>query len=233
MLFIGVALVHAISSDRSAFAASISEIAINERAPTASQDSIKTTENSLQDSHDEKVTPPPTKDSLPAIPKEYKEYLAYQVAEDAKTQLVSWAKWIIGVLALIIAILGVKTYFDVQSKISDTIDKELATARENTKRVIEEFMAEKIDALNKPQMETTRANELISEQTTQASSRIATIVGGLPGYLSASAISGLSRLIYDAQHKERSPYRAKAGCTTSAATLRTRLAPSGMMPALS
>jgi hypothetical protein len=30
-----------------------------------------------------------------------------------------------------------------------------------------------------------------------------------------------------------SPYRAKAGCTTSVATLRTRLAPSGMMPALS
>jgi hypothetical protein len=32
---------------------------------------------------------------------------------------------------------------------------------------------------------------------------------------------------------DASPYRAKAGCTTSVATLRTRLAPSGMMPALS
>ena len=43
----------------------------------------------------------------------------------------------------------------------------------------------------------------------------------------------LDLVVFFISGSDLSPYRAKAGCTTSVATLRTRLAPSGMMPALS
>ena len=144
-------------------------------------------------------------DGSSILSKDYKDYLAYQVAEDAKQKLIAWAKWIIGVVALMIAILGVKTYFDVQNQIRKAIDSELVVAREKTEQAIAKFTTETDTALKNLQLETTRASDLISAQTTQASAKIALIVGALPTYIAAVPISGLTRLIYDAQHKSTLP----------------------------
>ena len=59
----------------------------------------------------------------PVLREDQRAYLAYQVAEDAKKQLIAWAKWIIGTCALIIGVLGVETYLDVQTKIAAAIEK--------------------------------------------------------------------------------------------------------------
>jgi Zn-dependent metalloprotease len=99
----------------------------------------------------------------------------------------------------------VKTYFDVQNQIRKAIDSELVVAREKTEQAIAKFTNETDTALKKLQMETTRASDLISTQTTQASAKIALIVGALPTYIAPLPISGLTRLIYDAQHKETLP----------------------------
>jgi Zn-dependent metalloprotease len=193
-------------------AAPASAVPITEQGPSERSQIITDAPKDPGNARQERGAFPPVKGDPPTFSKEYRDYLAYQVAEDAKTQLVSWAKWIIGVVALMIAILGIKTYFDVQSKINSTIDKELTSAKQRTDAVINDFTKEKDVALMKLQAETERASQLISEQTihiseqsTQASARIALIVGGLPGYIAPSAISGLSRLIYDAEHKAKLP----------------------------
>lgn len=46
------------------------------------------------------------------------EFLAFKVAQDAKKQIISWAKWILGVAILILAILGFRAYSDFQNKIN-------------------------------------------------------------------------------------------------------------------
>jgi Zn-dependent metalloprotease len=104
-----------------------------------------------------------------------------------------------------IAVLGVKTYFDVQNQIRKAIDSELVVAREKTEQAIAKFTAETDTALKNLQTETTRASELISAQTSQASAKIALIMGALPPYIAAPPITGLTRLIYDAQNKSTLP----------------------------
>jgi Zn-dependent metalloprotease len=166
------------------------------------------TETTEAASNDTQVKTPaafPIKDDSSIFSKDYRDYLAYQVSEDAKQKLLAWAKWIIGVVALMIAVLGVKTYFDVQRQISKAIDSELVVAREKTEQAIGKFTTETETALKNLEMETARASELISAQTTQASQKIALIVGGLPTYVVPPPISGLTRFIYDAQHKETLP----------------------------
>ena len=165
----------------------------------------QTTENAPKDTQAKKPAAVSINDEPSIFSKDYKDYLAYQVAEDAKQKLIAWAKWIIGVVALMIAILGIKTYFDVQNQIRKAIDSELVVAREKTEQAIAKFTIETDTALKNLQTETTRASELISAQTTQASEKIALIVGALPTYIAAPPIRGLTRLIYDAQHKSTLP----------------------------
>jgi Zn-dependent metalloprotease len=144
--------------------------------------------------------------------KDYKEYLAYQVAESARQQLVSWAKWIIGVIVILVTILGLKTYIDVQNKINEAIEQQLATARGKTKEALDEFTTETNAALDKLKTEADlvktqadQAGTLISEQTTQVRSQYTLFMGALPGNFVPSSIAGLSRLIYDAKNKEILP----------------------------
>jgi Zn-dependent metalloprotease len=118
---------------------------------------------------------------------------------------VAWAQWIIGLVAAIVAILGVKTYFDVQNKINATIEKALANANERTTQAINDFTTAKDAALENLKIETDQAKARISEQTTQASAEIALIVGGLPKYIASPPISGLARQVYDAQHEQKLP----------------------------
>lgn len=66
-----------------------------------------------------------------------------------------------------IAILGVKTYFDVQSKISATIDSEIRATKATTDKVIEQFMKEKDASLTKLQTECDR----IQQEADRASER--------------------------------------------------------------
>src|ERR1700730_10834751 len=134
---------------------------------------IETKQNNPKSPEEEKTVSLP-KDDLFVFLKDYKEYLAYQVAEAARQQLVSWAKWIIGVIALLITILGLKTYIDVQNKIKDAIEQQLATAREKTKDALDKFTTETNAALDKlktendlVKTEADQAGTLISEQTTQ------------------------------------------------------------------
>src|SRR5437016_1949960 len=99
----------------------------------------QTTENVPENTHAINPAAFSSNDGSSILSKDYKDYLAYQVAEDAKQKLIGWAKWIIGVVALMIAILGVKTYFDVQNQIRKAIDSELVIAREKTEQAIAKF----------------------------------------------------------------------------------------------
>jgi len=113
----------------------------------------ETTEDAPKDGKTKDPAAFSAKDDPAIFSKDYKDYLAYQVAEDAKQKLIAWAKWIIGVLALMIAVLGVKTYFDVQNQIRKAIDSELSVAREKTEQAIAKFTTETDTALKNLQME--------------------------------------------------------------------------------
>src|SRR5260370_41129481 len=99
----------------------------------------QTTENAPKDTQAKNPAAVSINDEPSIFSKDYKDYLAYQVNEDAKQKLIAWAKWSIGVVALMIAILGIKTYFDVQNQIRKAIDNELFVAREKTEQSTAKF----------------------------------------------------------------------------------------------
>jgi Zn-dependent metalloprotease len=151
-------------------------------------------------------------DDLSAFLKEHKDYLAYQVAEAARQQLVSWAKWIIGAIALLITILGVKTYIDVQKNIDNAITQELTAARAKTREALDKFTIETNSALDKLTIETElvkaeaeRAGTLIAEQTTQVKTKYTLFMGALPVSPTPQPVAGLTRTIYDAKAKDTLP----------------------------
>src|ERR1700730_5715603 len=163
---------------------------------------IETKQNNPKSPEEEKTVSLP-KDDLSIFLKDYKEYLAYQVAEAARQQLVSWAKWILGVIALLITILGVKTYIDVQSKINEAIQQQLVIAQGKTKEALDNFTTETNAALTKLKTETElvkteadQAGALISEQITQVRAKYTLFLGVLPGNVVPQTIPGLTRLIY-------------------------------------
>jgi len=172
---------------------------------------MEATQNNPKSSEEEKTVSLP-KDDPSIFLKDYKEYLAYQVAEAARQQLVSWAKWIIGVIALLITILGVKTYIDVQTKINEAIQQQLVIAQGKTKEALDNFTTETNAALTKLKTETElvkteadQAGALILEQTTQVRAKYTLFMGALPGNVVPQTIAGLTRLIYDAGHKQILP----------------------------
>src|ERR1051325_6860814 len=128
----------------------------------------KMAQNEPNESPGESTIVLPSKDDLSIFLKDYKEYLAYQVAEAARQQLVSWAKWIIGVIALIITILGVKTFYDVQTKIHEAIQQELVKAQAKTKEALDNFSVERKVALDRLKAET----DLVKTQAEQAGALI-------------------------------------------------------------
>jgi len=118
----------AIGCGFSAFAASQSQVPTNEqRKSLVNTPMTNITENDPKNAPSGIASSVMPKDD-PILQKDYRAYLAYQVAEDAKQQLIGWAKWIVGVVALMIAILGIKTYFDVQNKINAAIEAEIVSA---------------------------------------------------------------------------------------------------------
>ncbi len=68
------------------------------------------------------------------------ELLAFKVAQDVKKQVISWAKWILGVALAILAILGLREYSDFQGKING-IDKKV-------ERKVEEVLIQKQQKIN-------------------------------------------------------------------------------------
>lgn len=140
----------------------------------------------------------------PHITEQEKALLTYEVAEAAKSQIIIWAKWIIGTFALVVAILGIKTYIDVQSKIDTTIDNELLKAKEKTIQAIEQFETEKTIALSKLENAINEANAAITLKTQRAHSRIDVIIATLPDNLSGSN-KVLIRNIYDAENTNKLP----------------------------
>lgn len=68
------------------------------------------------------------------------ELLAFKVAQEAKKQVISWAKWILGVALAILAILGLRAYSDFQSKING-IDQKV-------ERKVEEVLIQKQEKIN-------------------------------------------------------------------------------------
>jgi Zn-dependent metalloprotease len=174
-------------------------------------EATETAQNKPKDLPGESTLPLPNEDPSIFL-KDYKEYLAYQVAESARQQLVAWAKWIIGVIALLITVLGLKTYIDVQTKINDAIEQQLVTARTKTREALDNFATETNAALDKLKTETDlvktaadQAGTFISEQATQVRSKTTMFMGTLPGNLVPLSIAGLTRLIYDAKNKQLLP----------------------------
>lgn len=67
-------------------------------------------------------------------------YLAFQVAEQARERLFTWSKWIGGVAAVLLALVGIPAYIDfraatnsINGKIDERIEKERIEEKINTK----------------------------------------------------------------------------------------------------
>jgi hypothetical protein len=82
-------------------------------------------------------------DLASGISKEEREYLAYHVAEKAREQVTNWAKWVITPIAIVLALLGTKTYFDLESKINDRVTEEIERSRQQSRQVLAQFDVEK------------------------------------------------------------------------------------------
>lgn len=70
-----------------------------------------------------------------------KKLVAYEIAEDAKAQIVVWAKWIIGASLAVAATLSIKTCTDIQNAIKHASDNQIKRAQESSDTAIARFEA--------------------------------------------------------------------------------------------
>ena len=76
-----------------------------------------------------------------------KKLMAFEIAESAKEQVTTWAKWIVGAVIAVGATLGVKTYLDVQGSIKDATDTQIRIAQAKATSAIGAFEQEQQVAL--------------------------------------------------------------------------------------
>jgi Zn-dependent metalloprotease len=134
-----------------------------------------------------------------------KKLVAFEVAEEAKKQVTSWAKWIIAPVALALAGLGIKTYFDVQTSIKKALEKFQEDSAKASSEAINQFQEDSVKVLNDINEKANQALEVIDQQTSKVKSFADENIGIMSASLTRKSKSNLRRMIYDAENKQTLP----------------------------
>src|SRR5262249_8290777 len=123
-----------------------------------------------------------------------KKFMAFEVAQEAKQQITTWAKWILGPIVLVMATLGVKTYYDVQHTIQSTLDAEIA-----------KFKKKSDDALKNIDQEVARVQGSVASREREALEFISGAMTAIPPNFARGIVLVLKRSIYDGAHGKTLP----------------------------
>jgi hypothetical protein len=106
-----------------------------------------------------------------SLDEDARKLLAFQVAEDAKKQIVTWAKWMLAVCGLILAILGIQ-FASVVSQFDSKIDKAVdarvdAIITEKTgeiERRTQQMIDQQVESLVRTRTESSNAIEALKAE---------------------------------------------------------------------
>ena len=100
----------------------------------------------------------------------------FEVAEKAKADVISWAKWVVIPLSLMVLILGGKTYWEVRRAIKIATDKQIATAETRIQEALDKF-----DTTSKKSiLELEHEVETVRSKAIDAKQRIALAISSRP-----------------------------------------------------
>ena len=167
---------------------------------------------------------------MPAVTVMSKEeigYLAYLVYGQAKDNVSNWAKWVVAPVVVVMAMLGAKSYFDLEERITGKITEQIKRSELQTSAALEVFNKEKVEEIAKFKRQLARElNEVHAEaEKTTLSLKLIAEKNQINGALDVKIC------VYDAkntQELERKPLRCddKAGGAGSvgASSLQTKAA---------
>jgi hypothetical protein len=125
-------------------------------------------------SNDKSKVPVTDRESLDASTQ---ELLSFKVAQEAKKQVMSWAKWFLGLGLAILAVLGLRAYSDFQSKI-DGIDQKVEIKVEKVltekQKKIDELTANMLDHYVQSLVETQSQSKATIDDSKQAAQKVET-----------------------------------------------------------
>lgn len=128
---------------------------------------------SSDEKHQERVDP----DEASTLDASTHDFLVFKVAQDAKEQVTSWAKWIVGVSITILAILGFRTYSDFQSKIDsmdEKVEQKVELVLKAKQEKIDQLTEDMLDHYVKSLVETQSESKATIENSRQAAERVKT-----------------------------------------------------------
>lgn len=74
--------------------------------------------------------------------------LAFEAAEEAKRAVLSWAKWIVGIVVAVAATLGIKTYVDIRMSIVAATNTQIEQAKGKADEAVLSFETQQTKALD-------------------------------------------------------------------------------------
>ena len=87
--------------------------------------------------------------AVTAMSKEEIGYLAYLVYGQAKDNVSNWAKWVLAPIVTVMALLGAKSYFDLEEKITGKVTEQIKRSELKTNAALDEFNKEKVQEIAK------------------------------------------------------------------------------------
>gem|GEM_PF-918020 len=138
-----------------------------------------------------------------------KKLVAFEVAEEAKKEVILWVQWLISPILLGFTVLGIKTFFDVQTSIRKTLEDEFNKFKEYSteasSEAIRKFNDEAEEALKNINDKAKQASEIIDQQTNKVKSFAAENMGVISASLIRKTKSNLRRMVYDAENNNSLP----------------------------
>ena len=113
-------------------------------------------------------SPDPEQSSDPPIDERMRRLVVYEIAEEAKQQVTSWAKWIVGAAVLFLGVLGVTTWIDVNSRINEATEAALTDAKKRADEALTQFSTEQEKALTEFQQKANGRLDQLEDLAEQA-----------------------------------------------------------------
>ena len=105
-----------------------------------------------------------------------KKLLVFEVTEAARDELIKWTRRTLLVLLVVVAVLGLRTWWDIQNQIGDAVKKQLAKASEQTDSLIVDFNANAAERFERFDQSTKRTLAEIESELKHARERSASLV---------------------------------------------------------
>lgn len=96
----------------------------------------------MPNEHDTAPATPDESVSQEGISESERKLIAFEIAESAKKQVTTWAKWVVGTAVVVGATLGIKTYLDIQTSIRNATEKQIELAQKRSDNAIGKFEEE-------------------------------------------------------------------------------------------